>query len=131
MSVPCPTVFVVDDDFSVRRALSRLLRAEGFHVQTFESGPEFLDVVRPDARGCVVLDVRMSGLSGFEILDCLAARGAPLPVILVTGDGDLRTAERARKAGCVTLLEKPFEDVALLDAIRKALRRQNGRAFPS
>jgi two-component system response regulator FixJ len=117
---------VVDDDLSVRRAVARLLRAEGFRVETFESGPEFLDAIDAECHGCVVLDVRMPGLSGFDVLERLAARGTPLAVILVTGDGDIRTAERARKAGCVHLLAKPFEDLALLDAVRQALRRQDG-----
>jgi two-component system, LuxR family, response regulator FixJ len=128
MSASDPTVFVVDDDLSVRRALARLLRAEGFQVRTFESGPEFLDAIDGECRGCAVLDVRMPTLSGFEVLDRLAARGVPMAVILVTGDGDVGTAERARKAGCVSLLAKPFEDVALIDAVREALRRCAGRS---
>jgi two-component system response regulator FixJ len=122
----CSTVFVVDDDLSVRRAVARFLRAEGFRVETFESGPDFLDTIAPDCQGCVVLDVRMPGLSGFDVLERLVARGSALAVILVTGDGDILTAERAMKAGCVNVLAKPFEDIALVDAVEEALRRQDG-----
>ena len=119
----CQTVFIVDDDLSVRRAVARLLRAEGYSVEVFGSGHEFLQAVAQPRRGCVVLDVRMPGMSGFDVLDCLAARGRKLPVILVTGDGDVPTAVRAMKAGCLCILAKPFEDEMLLDAINEALRQ--------
>jgi two-component system response regulator FixJ len=124
MTTALPTVLVIDDDPSVRRALDRLLRAEGFEVETFSSGAVFLAALdRGERSGCAVLDVRMPGLSGFEVLERLAARGSTLPVILITGHGDATMATRAMDAGCAAFLAKPFEDDALLDAIRDALRR--------
>ena len=121
-----PTIFVVDDDLSVRRATALLLRSSGYRVETFQSGREFLDVIAAQPRrGCVVLDVRMPGMSGFDVMKCLAARGRPLPVVLVTGDGDVPTAERAINAGCSSFLAKPFEAEMLLDAIRQALDEQD------
>lgn len=127
MSASDPTVYLVDDDVSVRRALTRLLRAAGFCVETFQSGPEFLQAIDERSPGCVLLDVRMPGMSGFDVADQLAARDNPIAVILITGDGDVGTAERARKAGCVNVLAKPFEDVALLQAVKAALERHGGR----
>jgi two-component system response regulator FixJ len=122
MSPESPVVFVVDDDWSVRRAMDRLLRAEGFRVETFGSGSEFLGALGC-RRGCAVLDVKMPKMSGFDVLECLAARGSTLPVILVTGHGDVPMAARAMKVGCVSFLAKPFEDDVLLAAVREALRR--------
>lgn len=124
MTADQPVVFVVDDDPSVRRAMRRLLRAEGFPVETFCSGPEFLLAVGC-REGCAVLDVRMPACSGFDILDSLAARGSRLPVILITGHGDITMAMRARRAGCVSFLSKPVEAEALVHAIREALGRPN------
>ena len=121
MTPDAPIVYVVDDDESVRRAIERLLRAEGYRVETFSSGNEFLRRPAHDEIACVVLDVRMPGLSGFEVLECLSARGAVLPVILITGHGELPMATRAMKIGCVAFLAKPFEDVALLTAVQDAL----------
>lgn len=118
-----PNVFVIDDDPSVRRALGRLLRAEGFQVETFASGPEFLRARAFACSGCVVLDVRMPGLSGFEVMEALAARRPPLPVILITGHGDVPMATRALNSGCTCFLAKPFEDEELLHAVRRALRQ--------
>ena len=120
MTVNSPVVYVVDDDASVRRALERLLRVEGYRVQTFASGAEFLRVPDRDEPACVVLDVRMPGLSGFELLECLSTRRHVLPVILITGHGEVPMATRATKIGCVGFLAKPFEDVALLTALRDA-----------
>jgi two-component system response regulator FixJ len=118
-----PVVFVVDDDLSVRRAVARLLQSAGFRVDTFHSGRQFIDALMTDRRrGCVVLDVRMPGMSGFDVLDCLAALGISLPVVLVSGDGDIPTAVRAMNAGCSTFLAKPFEDEMLIDAVHQALR---------
>ncbi|HEY0872319.1 MAG TPA: response regulator [Vicinamibacterales bacterium] len=113
-------VYVVDDDPSVRRALERLLRLEGYRVQTFASGAEFLRVPDRDEPACVVLDIRMPGLSGFELLECLSTRRHALPVILITGHGELPMATHATRIGCVGFLAKPFEDVALLNAVREA-----------
>ncbi len=123
MTGDLPVVFVVDDDASVRRAMRRLLRAEGFEVETFDSGSEFLDSSPDRRRGCAVLDVKMPGMSGFAVLESLAARGSTLPVILVTGHGDVAMGARAMTAGCVSFLLKPFEDEALLGAVRTALAR--------
>lgn len=123
-----PVVFVVDDDPSVRRAMDRLLRAEGFRVETFASGSEFLRTVGEGRTGCAVLDVKMPHVSGFEVLERLAARGSTLPVILVTGHADIPMAMHAMKVGCVSFLAKPFEDVALLDAVRQAFRRQEANS---
>lgn len=121
MTAERPVVFVVDDDASVRRALDRLLRAEGFQVETFASGSEFLSAA--DRRcGCVILDVRMPGLSGFEVLESLSSRRRSLPVILISGHSDVPMATRAMNAGCASFLSKPFENEALLTAIRDALR---------
>jgi two-component system, LuxR family, response regulator FixJ len=124
MTNESPSVFVVDDDPSVRRAVDRLLRAEGYRVETFASGSEFLQALGRGLTGCLVLDVRMPGLSGFEVLECLAARSCTLPVVLITGHGDIPMAVRAMNAGCVSFLAKPFEDEMLLDAVREALGRQ-------
>ena len=124
MTRDLPVVCVVDDDVSVRRAMDRLLRAEGFSVETFGSGSEFLHALGCGRRGCAVLDVKMPRMSGFDVLECLAERGSTLPVILVTGHGDVPMAVRAMKVGCVSFLPKPFEDDDLLDAVREALRRQ-------
>jgi two-component system response regulator FixJ len=125
MNLECPIVFVIDDDASVRRAVCRLLRAEGFCVETFASGLDFLRALDCSRKGCVLLDVRMPGLSGFEVLESLNARGRTLPVILITGHGDVPMAVRAMKVGCVSFLAKPFEDEALLGAVRDALRDQD------
>lgn len=115
------TIFVIDDDPSVRRAIDRLLRAEGYTVETYASGEEFLDSLDERRAGCIVLDVRMPGLSGFEILECLAARHSRLPVILITGHGDTMMGWRAMAVGCAAFLAKPFECDALVGAVRDAL----------
>lgn len=120
---PGSIVYVIDDDASVRRALGRLLRAEGFQVQMYASGAEFLTTSASAGPACVVLDVRMPGLSGFEVLERLAARRPPLPVILITGHGDVPMATRALNIGCASFLAKPFEDEELLHAVRRALRQ--------
>jgi len=118
-----PIVFLVDDDLSVRRAVARLLRSAGLCVETYPSGRQFIDALMAQPRrGCLVLDVRMPGMSGFDVLDCLAALGRTLPVVLVSGDGDIPTAVRAMNAGCSSFLAKPFEEDKLLDAVRQALQ---------
>lgn len=128
MTSTAPIVYVVDDDPSVRRAVGRLLRVEGYRVQTFASGAEFLRVPETDEPACVVLDVRMPGLSGFELLECLSARRRLLPVVLITGHSEVPMATRAITIGCVGFLAKPFEDVALLTAVRDALRQSSVQA---
>jgi len=118
-----PTVFVVDDDLSVRRGLERLLRLAGYRVETFTSARGFLARVAPDGPSCLVLDVRMPEQSGFDLHAALAARGRPLPVIFITGHGDIPMAVRAMKAGAVDFLTKPFDVEALFHAVRQALAR--------
>jgi FixJ family two-component response regulator len=122
------TVFVVDDDPSVRRGLERLLRSAGYRAETFASAREFLQRGGLDDGGCLVLDVRMPGQSGLELHDVLTAGGHHLPVIFITGHGDIPMAVRAMKAGAVDFLAKPFDDEALLEAIRLALVRSHPSA---
>ena len=117
------TVFVVDDDPSVRRGLERLLRSAGYRAETFGSAREFLHRSDPVAGGCLVLDVRMPGQSGLELYDVLLAAGHAIPVIFITGHGDIPMAVQAIKGGAVDFLPKPFDDEALLEAVRQALAR--------
>jgi FixJ family two-component response regulator len=123
MREPDPIIFVVDDDPSLRHALTNLLRSVGLHVETFGSAREFLAGPRPDAPGCVVLDVRLPGLSGLDLQRELAAAQLDLPIIFITGYGDIPMTVRAMKAGAVEFLTKPFRDQDLLDAIQHALER--------
>ncbi len=123
MNTVTETVFVVDDDLSVREALSSLIRSVGFHVQTFSSAVEFLQQPRPAGVSCLVLDVRMPGLSGLDLQGEFAKSGDPIPIIFITGHGDIPMAVRAIKAGAVEFLAKPFRDDDLLEAIRHALER--------
>jgi FixJ family two-component response regulator len=118
-----PTVFVVDDDASVRRGLERLLRSAGYRAETFASAREFLQRGDPEGAGCLVLDVRMPGQSGLELHEVLATAGVALPVIFITGHGDIPMAVRAIQSGAVDFLPKPFDDEALLEAVRQALAR--------
>jgi FixJ family two-component response regulator len=123
MTAPEATVFVVDDDPSVRRGIARLVKSAGYTSQGFPSAREFLDAELPQCPGCLVLDVRMPGPSGLDLQDELAARGISIPIIFITGHGDVPTSVRAMKAGAVDFLEKPFEDQALLDLIRRSIAR--------
>ena len=116
-------VFVVDDDSSVREAIKSLISLVGLRVETFETAQEFLQSKRPDVPGCVVLDVELPGLSGLDLQRELAAHGVKLPIIFITGHGDIPTSVRAMKAGALEFLTKPFHDQDLLDAIRQALER--------
>jgi FixJ family two-component response regulator len=118
-----PVVFVVDDDASVRDALSSLIRSVGLRVQTFASAPEFLRHARPDAPACLVLDVRLKGLSGLDLQRELGEHDERIPIIFISGHGDIPMSVRAIKAGAVEFLPKPFRDQDLLDAIAQALRR--------
>jgi FixJ family two-component response regulator len=120
---PDAVVFVVDDDSSVREAIKSLIRSVGLSVETFETAQEFLRSKRPDAPGCVVLDVRLPGLSGLDLQRELAAHGISIPVIFITGHGDIPMSVRAMKAGALEFLTKPFRDQDLLDAIQQALER--------
>lgn len=118
-----PIVFVVDDDLSVREALSSLIRSVGLRVQTFASALDFLAFERPDATACLVLDVRMPGQNGLDLQRELARAERPLPVIFITGHGDIPMTVRAMKAGAVDFLAKPFREQDLLDAIAASLER--------
>lgn len=117
------TVFVVDDDLSVREALSSLIRSVGLHAETFASAADFLVHPQPRSISCLVLDVRMPGLSGLDLQEAFSRSGDPIPIIFITGHGDIPMAVRAMKAGAVEFLAKPFRDEDLLEAIRLALRR--------
>jgi FixJ family two-component response regulator len=118
-----PIVFAVDDDASMREALSRLFRSVGMRAQIFTSAEDFLMFKRPDAPACLVLDVRMPGLSGLDLQHELAAADLMIPIIFITGHGDIPMSVQAMKAGAVEFLTKPFRDQALLDAIRAAIQR--------
>ena len=116
-------VFVVDDDPSIREAIKSLIRLEGLRVETFGSAQEFLRNERPDLPGCVVLDVELPGLSGLDLQRELTAHAIKLPIIFITGYGDIPMSVRAMKAGATEFLTKPFRDQDLLDAIQEALER--------
>src|SRR6202046_4029286 len=118
-----PIVFVVDDDPSVRSSLKFLLSTVGLQVESFASADAFLDKKPPDAPSCLVLDVRLPGLSGLDFQRELTARNARIPIIFLTGHGDIPMSVRAMKAGAVEFLTKPFRDQDLLDAVRIALER--------
>jgi FixJ family two-component response regulator len=123
MSTDDPIVFVVDDDRAVREAMSRLLASVGLRVETFKTAQEFLDAQRPEAPACLVLDVRMPGLSGLELQRVLSNAEAPIPIIFITGHGDVPMSVEAMKGGAVEFLMKPFRDQELLDAIQLAIER--------
>ena len=120
-------VFVVDDDQSVRDALSNLIRSIGLKAQTFGSAPDFLSYKRPDVAACLVLDVRLPGLSGLDMQRELAAAGEQIPIIFITGHGDIPMSVQAMKGGAIEFLTKPFRDQELLDAIRLGLSRDRAR----
>jgi FixJ family two-component response regulator len=126
-----PTVFVVDDDASVRGALARLLHSAGYQTETFASAEGFLAQSRFDAPGCIILDVRMPGLNGLELQQALAAADRQLPIVFITGHGNVPMSVRAMKAGAEDFLPKPFDDEELLKAVACALnksqREQNER----
>jgi len=123
MSEPDPVVFVVDDDPSVRRSTERLLRSAGLKVQTFSSAREFLSSHRSEGPACLVLDVRMPGLSGMDLQKELAQSGIRIPIIFITAHGDIPMSVRAMKAGAAEFLTKPFRSRSLLDAVRAAIER--------
>ncbi|KAB7648675.1 response regulator transcription factor [Polymorphobacter fuscus] len=122
-----PTVYLVDDEAAVRRSVSFMLKTAGITVIGFESGEEFLKVAAGLAPGCVLLDVRLSGIDGMAVQQTLRARGIMLPVVIITGHGDVGLAVRAMKAGAVDFIEKPFEKATLLAAIDQAHVHNQGR----
>jgi FixJ family two-component response regulator len=121
------TVFVVDDDASIRDALKSLFGSVGLHAQAFASAPEFLQAKLPDTPSCLVLDVRLPGLSGLDFQAELAKANIQLPIIFITGHGDIPMTVRAMKAGAVEFLTKPFRDQDLLDAVQLGLDRDRAR----
>src|SRR5688572_20747350 len=127
MSADRAIVFVVDDDLSMRRALESLLRSVGHDVRLFSSAPEFMQAARLDAPGCLVLDVRLPGMSGLAFQQELTKAGVALPIIFITGHGDVPMSVRAMKAGAAEFLTKPFDDQVLLDAIHAAIERDRTR----
>jgi two-component system response regulator FixJ len=120
-----PTIFLVDDDPAFRASVHWLLEAEGMTVEAFPSAEDFLARFDDTNPGCLLLDVRMAGMSGLDLQEQLRARQANLPVIIVTAHGDVPLAVRAMKAGAVDFIEKPFERKVLLDSIRLALERED------
>jgi FixJ family two-component response regulator len=128
MSETSPMVFVVDDDISVRESLEQLFQLEGWQVETFTSAQEFLDRPRPLAPSCLVLDVSLPGLNGLELQKRVMVERADMPIIFITGHGDIPTTVRAMKAGAVEFLTKPLADETLLEAIRSAIERSKSLA---
>ena len=120
-----PVVYVIDDDPSVRNAVKMLLEASGFHVETSDSAQEFLKRDLMDAAGCLVLDVRMDGLSGLDLQRELATASVHIPIIFITGHGDVPMSVQAMKAGAVEFLTKPFREHELLNAVRQAVARDS------
>jgi RNA polymerase sigma factor (sigma-70 family) len=123
MSEAEATVFVVDDDAPLRESLRNLIRSVGLRVELFASAQEFLQSQQPDTPSCLVLDVRMPGLSGLDLQKQTSEAGLEIPIIFITGHGDVPMTVRAMKAGAVEFLTKPFRDQDLLDAIQQALER--------
>ena len=121
MSEQQPMVFVVDDDDAVRASLERLIRSAGFTVKTFASANQFLENERPDAPGCLVLDVKLPGIGGLDLQRRLAETDIGIPIVFITGHGDIPMSVRAIKAGAIEFLTKPFRDQDLLDAINQAI----------
>ena len=123
MPEPEPTVFIVDDDAAMRDALHTLLNSVGMKTALYASADEFLAAYRPAQPGCLVLDVRMPGMNGLELQERLAEIGLDLPIIIITGHGDIPMAVQAMRAGAVDFLEKPFREQDLLHRLRQAIER--------
>src|SRR4026209_795559 len=120
-------VFVVEDDASMRNALKNLLRSVGLTAQLFESAQEFLNAHKPDVVSCLILDVRLPGISGLDLQRQLHAANVKIPIIFITAHGDIPMSVRAMKAGAIVFLTKPFRDQDLLDAIQLSLNRDRIR----
>jgi FixJ family two-component response regulator len=127
MSEEQPVVFVIDDDASVRDAVADLLQSIGVEVKTFRSAQEFLQSKRPDAPGCIVLDVRLPGPSGLEFQRTLQKSNIHLPIIFISGHGDIPMSVRAMKSGAIEFLTKPLREQELLDAIQTGIERDRAR----
>ena len=117
------TVYLVDDEEAIRRSAGFMLRTSGHRVEAFESGVDLLKVARDLAPGCILLDIRMPGMDGLEVQEALNDRGITLPVVIMTGHGDITIAVRAMKAGAVDFIEKPFEKAVLMGALERAWQR--------
>ncbi len=120
-------IYIIDDDQQVRGALALLMESVGLKPQTFSSGMEFLEQFDPEQPGCIILDVRMPGMSGLELQARLAAEPVHPPIIIITGHGDVPMAVRAVQAGAVNFIEKPFNDQVLLDSVHRALEKDAQR----
>lgn len=127
MTKPHSIVFVVDDDAAIRKALASLIRSVGLQIETFGSADEFLQARRPEVPSCLILDVRLPGISGLAFQSKLSEANIPIPIIFITGHGDIPMSVRAMKAGAVEFLTKPFRDEELLDSIHFALERDATR----
>ena len=119
------TVFVIDDDARMRAALERLLKSVGLHAESFATPQDFLRHKLPDVASCLVLDVRLPGMSGLEVQRKLIERGVSIPIIFITGHGDIPMTVEAMKSGALEFLTKPFRDQDLVDAIQQALKRHD------
>src|SRR6202030_2141627 len=127
MTEPAATVFVVDDDPSVRRAIKRLVESVGLHVELFGSASEFMSSNHPEVASCLVLDIRLPGISGLDFQRELSQAKIDIPIVFITAHGDIPMTVRAMKAGAVEFLTKPFRDQDLLDAIQVGLKRDRLR----
>lgn len=116
-----PTIFLVDDDEAVRNSLRMLISTYGLQVQSLHSAEAFLDAWQPDAIGCLVLDIRMGGISGLTLQDLLQERGIEVPIIFITGHGDINACRRAFRGGAVDFLTKPIDEQSLMSSIRKGI----------
>ena len=122
-SLPEPTIFIVDDEPDIRDALQLLLKSVSLEVETFGSAQAFLDTYDPARPGCLILDVRMPGMCGPELQEKLRENQISIPIIIITGHGDVPTAVRTMKAGAIDVIEKPFNDQVLLDRVQQALQQ--------
>jgi FixJ family two-component response regulator len=127
VSQPQELVFVIDDDASMRTSLSSLFRSVGLRVEVFDSAADFLKIGRPNAASCLVLDVRLPGVSGLDFQSELAKASIRIPIVFITGHGDIPMTVKAMKAGAVEFLTKPFREQDLLDAVRLGLERDRTR----
>jgi FixJ family two-component response regulator len=118
-----PIVFAVDDDVSLLRGITRLLRSHGFRVQSYESAALFLEAIQPTAPGCVLLDLSLPEISGLELQERLVAAGHRQPVVFLTGQGNVQSSVRALKAGAMDFIEKPFEAEVLIATVRRAIEK--------
>jgi FixJ family two-component response regulator len=123
MNANVPVVFLVDDDPSILKALTRLLTTEGFETRSYSSATNFLDEYNATLPGCIVMDLAMPGMSGLDLQSRLASSGRVRPIVFITGQGDIPSSVRAMKAGAVDFLTKPFDDQALLSAVRFAIEK--------